>query len=31
MYECKDNSHAVDIPEDVIKVENLLKVKSENN
>ena len=31
MYECKDNSHAVDIPEDVIKVENLLKIKSENN
>tara|TARA_B100001769_G_C22091710_1_gene588795 strand:+ start:117 stop:860 length:744 start_codon:yes stop_codon:yes gene_type:complete len=31
MYECKDNSHAVDIPEDVIIVENLLKIKSENN
>ena len=31
MYECKDNSHAVDIPEDVIKVENLLKMQSENN
>lgn len=31
MFECKDNSHAVDIPEDVNKVENLLKVKSENN
>ena len=31
MYECKENSHAVDIPEDVIKVENLLKMKSENN
>lgn len=31
MYECKDYSHAVDIPEDVIKVENLIKIKSENN
>ena len=31
MYECKDNSYAVDIPEDVTKVENLLKKRNENN
>tara|TARA_B100001173_G_C16017827_1_gene560546 strand:+ start:1077 stop:1826 length:750 start_codon:yes stop_codon:yes gene_type:complete len=31
MYKCKNNSHAVDIPEDLIKVENLLKKRNENN
>ncbi len=31
MFECKDNSHAVDIPADVTKVENLLKKRNENN
>ena len=30
MYECKDNSSAVDVPEDVPKVENLLRERYEN-